>query len=179
MISMPTGSGKTRAAVQAIVEAIREDGFRGGILWVADRDELCEQAVEAWRQVWASEGTQETQLRISRMWAGQPPPLPTGDMHVIVATIQTLAAKIARQPISYEFLADFKLLVFDEAHRSVASTFTSVMQELGLTRWRRLHEPFLIGLTATPYRGHDAAETATPRKSLRQQSAGFGRVRER
>ena len=160
MISMPTGSGKTRVAVQAIVEAIREDGFKGGILWVADRDELCEQAVEAWRQVWASEGIQATQLRISRMWAGQPRPLPTGDMHVIVATIQTLVAKISRQPNSYEFLKEFILLVFDEAHRSVAPTSTSVMQELGLTRWRRSHEPFLIGLTATPYRGHDVAETA-------------------
>ena len=159
MISMPTGSGKTRVAVQSIVEAIREDGFKGGILWVADRDELCEQAVEAWRQVWASEGTQATQLRISRMWAGQPQPLPTGDMHVIVATIQTLAAKISRQPDSYKFLADFKLLVFDEAHRSVAPTFTSVMQELGLTRWRRSEEPFLVGLTATPYRGYDEVET--------------------
>ena len=101
-----------------------------------------------------------TQLRISRMWAGQPQPIPTGNMHVIVATIQTLAAKISRQPDSYEFLADFKLLVFDEAHRSVAPTFTSVMQDLGLTRWRRSHEPFLIGLTATPYRGQDVAETA-------------------
>ena len=159
MISMPTGSGKTRVAVQAIVEAIREDGFIGGILWVADRDELCEQAVEAWRQVWASLGTNATQLRISRMWAGQPQPIPTGNMHVIVATIQTLAAKISRQPDSYEFLADFKLLVFDEAHRSVAPTFTSVMQDLGLTRWRRSHEPFLIGLTATPYRGQDVVET--------------------
>ena len=49
MISMPTGSGKTRVAVQAIVEAMRDDNFRGGVLWVADRDELCEQAVEAWR----------------------------------------------------------------------------------------------------------------------------------
>ena len=160
MISMPTGSGKTRVAVQAIVEAIREDDFKGGILWVADRDELCEQAVEAWRQVWASEGTQQARLRISRMWAGQPRPLPTGEMHVIVATIQTLSAKIARQPESYEFLADFKLLVFDEAHRSVAPTFTSVMEELGLTRWRRAGEPTLIGLTATPYRGHDVRETA-------------------
>ena len=159
MISMPTGSGKTRVAVQSIVEAIREDGFNGGILWVADRDELCEQAVEAWRQVWSSEGTEATPLRISRMWAGQPQPLPTGDMHVIVATIQTLTAKIGRQPDSHEFLADFKLLVFDEAHRSVAPTFTSVMQELGLTRWRRPDEPFLIGLTATPYRGYDEAET--------------------
>ena len=159
MISMPTGSGKTRVAVQSIVEAIREDDFNGGILWVADRDELCEQAVEAWRQVWASEGTQATPLRISRMWAGQPQPLPTGDMHVIVATIQTLTAKIARQPDAYEFLSDFKLLVFDEAHRSVAPTFTSVMQELGLNRWRRPDEPFLVGLTATPYRGYDEAQT--------------------
>ena len=159
MISMPTGSGKTRVAVQAIVEAIREDGFKGGILWVADRDELCEQAVEAWRQVWASEGTQATRLRISRMWAGQAQPLPTRDMHVIVAAIQTLFARTTSQSDSYEFLADFKLLVFDEAHRSVAPTFTSVMQELGLTRWRRGHEPLLIGLTATPYRGHDERET--------------------
>ena len=160
MISMPTGSGKTRVAVQAIVEAMREDGFRGGILWVADRDELCEQAVEAWRQVWASEGPQAQRLRISRMWAGQPQPLPTSEMHVIVATIQTLSAKVLNQPGSYEFLADFNLLVFDEAHRSVAPTFTSVMEELGLTRWRRAHEPLLIGLTATPYRGHDERETA-------------------
>ena len=35
MISMPTGSGKTRVAVQAIVEAMRDDGFSGGVLWVA------------------------------------------------------------------------------------------------------------------------------------------------
>ena len=159
MISMPTGSGKTRVAVQAIVEAIRDDAFEGGILWVADRDELCEQAVVAWRQVWSSEGAQETRLRISRMWAGQPRPLPTGDMHVIIATMQTLWARIERQPEFYEFLADFKLLVFDEAHRSVAPTFTSVMQELGLTRWRRPQEPFLIGLTATPYRGRDERGT--------------------
>ena len=159
MISMPTGSGKTRVAVQSIVEAMRDDSFNGGVLWVADRDELCEQAVEAWREVWASEGVQRTQLRISRMWGGQPPPLPTTDRHVIVATIQTLATKIAMQPGRYEFLSGFKLLVFDEAHRSVAPTFTSVMQELGLTRWRRDDEPLLIGLTATPYRGRDERET--------------------
>ena len=160
MISMPTGSGKTRVAVQAIVEAMRDDGFRGGILWVADRDELCEQAVEAWREVWASEGTQKARMRISRMWAGQNRPLPTTDMHVIVATIQTLYAKTTHQSAAYDFLADFKLLVFDEAHRSISRTFTSVMEELGLTRWRRAQEPLLIGLTATPYRGYDKEATA-------------------
>ena len=60
----------------------------------------------------------------------------------------------------YDFLSDFKLVVFDEAHRSVAPTFTSVMQDIGLTRLRRADEPFLLGLTATPYRGQDEAETA-------------------
>ncbi len=157
MISMPTGSGKTRVAVQAIVEAMRKDDYNGGVLWVADRDELCEQAVESWRQVWSSIGVEAAPLRISRMWAGQPQPLPTSDRHVIVATVQTLNAKIMTK--AYEFLADFGLIVFDEAHRSVAPTYTSVMQDLDFTRQRRATEPSLLGLTATPYRGYDEAET--------------------
>ena len=159
MISMPTGSGKTRVAVQAIVEAMRDDDFRGGVLWVADRDELCEQAVEAWRQVWSSLGAQGSRLRISRMWAGQTRPLPTSELHVVVATIQTLDKRFSTQGDEYDFLSDFKLVVFDEAHRSIARTFTSVMRALGLTRLQRADEPFQLGLTATPYRGHDEAET--------------------
>ena len=159
MISLPTGSGKTRVAVQAVVEAMR-DGFDGDVLWVADRDELCEQAVEAWRQVWSSIGIGGKRLRISRMWGGQPEPVPTGDFHVIVATIQTLSTKRSKRLREYALLNDINLIVFDEAHRSVAPTFTSVMQDLGMTRRQRAAEPFLIGLTATPYRGHDEAETA-------------------
>lgn len=65
-------------------------------------------------------------LRVSRMWGGQPRPLPANDLHVIVATIQTLHAKLSRQPEAYRFLTDFNLVVFDEAHRSVAPTYTSV-----------------------------------------------------
>ncbi len=160
MISLPTGSGKTRVAVQAIIELMRDDGFNGGILWVADRDELCEQAVEAWRQVWSSIGADAARLRISRMWAGQPSPLPTSDLHVVVATIQTLNAKLSNGTGEYRFLTDFKLVVFDEAHRSIAPTFTSVMHEIGLTHRKKMDEPFLLGLTATPYRGHNEEETA-------------------
>ena len=158
MISLPTGSGKTRVAVQAVVEAMH-GGFAGGVLWVADRDELCEQAVDAWRQVWASVGIEGNRLRVSRMWGGQPLPQRASDFHVIVATIQTLHAKLSRQPEAYRFLTDFNLVVFDEAHRSVAPTYTSFMKEIGLTRGKQGEEPFLIGLTATPYRGRDEAET--------------------
>ena len=159
MISLPTGSGKTRVAVEAVVRAINR-GFSGGVLWVADRDELCEQAVEAWRQVWSSAGTAGARLRISRMWAGQPRPMPESDLHVIVASIQTLYARLDREPAAYAFLRDFVLVVFDEAHRTVARSFTTVMEDIGVTRRRTITEPFLIGLTATPYRGHDERETA-------------------
>lgn len=159
MISMPTGSGKTRVAVQAIVESIRDEGFPSGILWVADRDELCEQAVEAWEGVWRSEGIEAEQLRISRLWSGQRAPLPTSHLHVVVASVQTLYSRLTRRGDEYEFLKNFELVVFDEAHRSISPTSTSVMREIGLTYRQGEKEPHLLGLTATPYRGHDEAET--------------------
>ena len=161
MISMPTGSGKTRVAVQAIAEAIRDNVYTDGVLWVADRDEICEQAVEAWHQVWTSIGKGGVRLRISRMWAGQPNPLPKEKFHIVVATIQTLNSKLTNPKLSesYKFIKNFKLVVFDEAHRSISSTSTNVMEEIGLTRYQKEDEAFLLGLTATPYRGHDEAET--------------------
>ena len=161
MISLPTGAGKTRVTVQAIVQAISDGSYTGGVLWVADRDELCEQAVEAWQQVWSAMGVAATSLRISRMWGQQPAPVPASELHVVVATIQTLHARLSKgNDPAYQFIGDFGLVVFDEAHRSIAPSSTSVMGELGITRWRRHGEPFLLGLTATPYRGHDESETA-------------------
>ena len=159
MISLPTGSGKTRVAVQAVVRALVRKDLRGGVLWVADRDELCEQAVEAWQQVWSAKGAPGTTLRISRLWGGQPDPSRTSDLHVIVASIQTLRHRLRRRLRDYPFLRNFRLVVFDEAHRSLAPTYTSAMEELGLKYRRKRDEPFLLGLTATPYRGADEAAT--------------------
>ena len=160
LLSMPTGSGKTRVAVQALIEAIRDDHFRGAVLWVADRDELCEQAVEAWQQAWASVGPEAEPLRISRWWAGQRSPQPPGGHHVIVATIQTLRARINGDSQAADILSEVSALVVDEAHGSIAPSFTQLMAELGLTFRRRDDEIALLGLTATPYRGLDEVETA-------------------
>ena len=56
-------------------------------------------------------------------------------------------------------LNDVRLLVVDEAHGSIAPSFTSIMGELGLTFRRREDEICLLGLTATPYRGRNEEET--------------------
>ena len=58
-------------------------------------------------------------------------------------------------------------------------TFTSVMQDVGLTRFQRADEPFLPGLTATPYRGRDEEETDRLVPPLRRQAARFRGVHER
>ena len=154
MMTLPTGAGKTRAAVEAIVTAV-DKGLEGSILWVAERDELCEQAVQAWCQVWSGVGPRGQRLRVSRMWGGQPVPEPGSGRNVVVATPPTLRNKV--KEVLDQF--DFSVVVFDEAHRSTAPTATSVKQELGVTRWKRSDEPFLLGLTATPYRGRSESET--------------------
>ena len=159
LISLPTGSGKTRVAVQGIVDAIRERVYTGGVLWIADRDELCEQAVESWRQVWSNRGVEAAPLRVSRLWKGQRNPTPVPGQHVIVASIQTLYRRVPRLTRTDELLSVFRLVVFDEAHRSIAPTFTRTMRQLGLTYRHKRDEPFLLGLTATPYRGHNEVET--------------------
>src|SRR5262249_23130607 len=44
LLSLPTGAGKTRIAIEAIIGAIRDDGLVGPIVWIAQSEELCEQA---------------------------------------------------------------------------------------------------------------------------------------
>ena len=154
MMTLPTGSGKTRAAVEGIVTAM-DKGLDGSVLWIAEREELCEQAVQAWCQVWSGVGPRGQCLRVSRMWGGQPLSGPGRGRNVVVTTPQTLKNKV--NDVKDHF--DFSVVVFDEAHRSTAPMATSVMEELGLTRWKRSDEIFLIGLTATPYRGRSVSET--------------------
>ena len=159
LLSLPTGSGKTRVAVEAIIDAIREDGFAGTVLWVADRDELCEQAVESWRHAWSAIGSETRRLRISRMWGGQRRPVAADAAHVIVATRHTLVARGISGASADDPLNDVRLLVVDEAHGSIAPSYTSIMGALGLTFRRGEDEICLLGLTATPYRGRNEEET--------------------
>ncbi|MCC6178011.1 MAG: DEAD/DEAH box helicase family protein [Chloroflexi bacterium] len=156
LLSLPTGAGKTRIAVQAVVEAVCEDGFAGPLLWVADRDELCEQAVQSWIDVWRSVGPPE-RLHISRFWSSnETGPIEDG-VHVIVATIQKLRG--ALDDPSYAWLPDVACLVVDEAHGSVGPEYTELLNRLGLGRSQRRDEAALLGLTATPFRGVSESET--------------------
>lgn len=59
------------------------------ILWIAQTEELCEQAVQTWSEVWRALGPNEP-LTISRIWGGRRVAPTHASAHVVVGTIQTM-----------------------------------------------------------------------------------------
>lgn len=162
-VSLPTGAGKTRVAVEAAVKyVLAADAGDKYVLWVAQTDELCEQAVQSFRQVWSNCGKDWTELRIVRLWGGNPDPTPSADdtPTTVVATIHTLTSRLGKDRLA--FLKDCALVIIDESHHAISPSYTQLLD------WflpeepeddDDAHIPPVIGLTATPFRGTNEEET--------------------
>src|SRR5262249_7044962 len=133
---------------EALIEAIKEDGLKGPILWVAQSDELCEQAVQTWIYVWRSIGTQSS-LMVNRLWASNEADAVTEGSQVVSATIQKLHYCF-EDPV-YDWLSKATWLVIDEAHGAIEKSYTALLGWLGLARGADRCP--MVGLTATPFRG--------------------------
>ena len=116
-------------AVQALIEAVREGELRAPILWVAQSDELCEQAVQTWQYVWRCIGP-DRRLLISRLWSNNEAESYEGHMQVIVGTIDKLSICIGKP--QYEWLHRAGVIVVDEAHGAIASSYTKFLDWCGL-----------------------------------------------
>jgi len=126
------------------------------VLWVAQTDELCEQAVQTFRQVWLNLGATGTDLRIARLWGGNPNPVPQDpdEALVVVATINTLNSRCKGG--SLDWLRELGLVVVDECHHAIAPSYTDLIKWINhgeADSARR--EPPIIGLSATPFRVDD------------------------
>jgi superfamily II DNA or RNA helicase len=162
-VSLPTGAGKTRVAVEAAVQYVlaTEVGNKY-VLWVAQTDELCEQAVQSFRQVWSNCGKEWTELRIIRLWGRNPDPTPSTDdaPTTVVATIQTLTARLGKDRLA--FLKQCALVIIDESHHAITPSYTQLLDWFlpeALGDDGNEHQPPVIGLTATPFRGTNEEET--------------------
>ena len=160
VVSLPTGGGKTRVTVECAVKlALHSNSLQRCVLWVAQSDELCEQAVQAFRQVWINEGDQGTDLRICRMWGGTALPTISDPEKpvVIVASIQTLNSKIGRLE-AMKSLPTPGMIIVDECHHGITKSYTNLLRWLNLSYGNvRISEesppePMILGLSATPFR---------------------------
>lgn len=147
LLFLPTGAGKTRVTVEALVRSIVARDFDGHVLWMAQSDELCEQAVQTWQTVWRQFG--DRPLRIGRLWSSNQVASSDSDASVIVATDAKLDEVRAEE--DYEWLRAAAIVVIDEAHGATAKSVTEILRWLGIDQ-RRTDRP-LLGLTATPFKG--------------------------
>lgn len=150
LLYLPTGAGKTRVTVEAILHLLKGGRIDAPVLWIAQSEELCEQAITAFAEVWRWMGD-ERPLDVSRFWSGHELDESDEELQVVVAIDDTLASRL-RDP-QYEWLTQPGLVVVDEAHTAGTKTYTEILRSLGLTA-NRTDRP-LLGLTATPFRGRN------------------------
>lgn len=165
LLSLPTGAGKTRVVVEALLTWWdQNERVKPCLLWIAQSDELCEQAVEAFRQVWIDRGGRggRQTMRLFRCWGSYEALPEVYCSGVVVASIQKLAEMLKTKAGPGELArlaADTAVVVVDESHHITAPSYTAVLGALGITFGRGHSSSLpLIGLTATPYRGHDTDE---------------------
>lgn len=147
LLFLPTGAGKTRVTVEALVKAFTEDGFQGPLLWIAQTEELCEQAVQTWTTVWREFGDQP--LRICRLWSSNEVAESEEALTVVVATDAKLEK--CRDRDEYNWLQAAAAVIIDEAHTATGAGISDTLRWLGISNAGTARP--LLGLTATPFKG--------------------------
>ncbi|MFI9613673.1 DEAD/DEAH box helicase [Streptomyces sp. NPDC052023] len=157
MLSLPTGAGKTRVTAEAVIRWVKQVGrLDGPIVWIAQTEELCEQAVQSWKFVWEKVGA-ETPLAINRLWSTNEAGPVTDRPQLVVATDAKLQQPNCLAAEAYAWLRDAALVIVDEAHTAITPRYTEILAHLGLTASRT--DRHLLGLTATPFRNTNQDET--------------------
>jgi superfamily II DNA or RNA helicase len=188
IVTLPTGAGKTRVAVDTIrdfVSARWNAASTAGaaVVWLAHTEELCEQAYQCFRQVWQASPA-VAPLLLFRFWGRY-----TADL---VGHRDTLAAVGARPTVFIstpqrivnllggrvpdgaevidQIVAASALLVVDEAHRAAAPSYLKIIDAFTAGH----PGVCVVGLTATPFRNeYDAHD---PHAGTRELKRLFGHI---
>ncbi len=139
LVVMATGLGKTVVAGEALRRLLAQDGL-GRVLVLAHTNELVLQLERAlWRFLRPSQ--------MSCVWNGPEKPSEgvLKDSTVVVACLNTVCDAVE----AGEDLSAFDFVLVDECHHVGASMYETV---LGHLRAGKSGGPFLLGLTATPWR---------------------------
>ena len=146
VLHLPTGVGKTRTAMHVVADSLRAHE-PSVVIWLASGKELLEQAVVAFKEAWTHLGTRP--LRIGTMWGDRMPDLDRFSDGFLAVGLAKGWAVISRTDPDWalRIARRVRLVVFDEAHQSIAGTYRRITEELTLD-----FRCALLGLTATPGR---------------------------
>ena len=154
IIKMPTGSGKTRVAMEVISDYINSSDEKVNIIWLAHQKELCEQAYECFVDVWSH--LSKKKLNLHRMWDENDStkfPDQLEDNNFFIGNFQKISSNIDSEENNISNLKDeVTLIVVDEAHRVLAPTYKKAVNYFSNFKTK------IIGLTATPGRSYKNEE---------------------
>ena len=146
LLHMPTGSGKTRTAMNVIAEHLRSNEPTL-VIWLAYSEELCEQAIEEFTEAWSHLGNRA--IDILRFWGTHELNFSLTFDGFLVAGLGKIHNLAMRSIASIANLADkTSLVIVDEAHQAIAPTYKLVLDVLVEKRLAT----GLLGLSATPGR---------------------------
>ena len=146
VLHLPTGVGKTRTAMHVVARFLH-DNDPAVVVWLASGKELLDQALDAFAQAWRNLGNRP--LKAGLMRGDTMPDLRAfEDGLLAVGLAKAWAALSGPEPDWTTRLAPrVRLVVFDEAHQSIARTYRRITEELTMD-----YRCGLLGLTATPGR---------------------------
>jgi DNA repair protein RadD len=162
LIHMPTGAGKTKTAMEITSDYLRCKAVLGGheknvfIVWLAHSKELCEQALETFQNTWRLRGDYEIDTYKLFGDAEYSDEILRSERALIFVGFQKFNAMLNSSnelqiKIKNKILQNIKLVIVDEAHKSLASTYEKAINLLS----KSSAGVQLIGLTATPGRSSD------------------------
>ncbi|HIF9074245.1 DEAD/DEAH box helicase [Photobacterium damselae] len=147
LIHLPTGAGKTRTSMSIACNHLNK--YEAGlVVWLADTEELCTQAVNEFYKAWSSLGNRETS--IYSYFSDSEKTLSGVQEGIVVAGLQRLnIRKNGKEEAAFKQLLEHaSLVIFDEAHKAIAKTYKDTVNSFMNYGCRT----FLIGLSATPGR---------------------------
>lgn len=127
LIVHPTGSGKTYVAASIASFAAQKNH---GVLWLAHREELIDQAVNSLKKVGLHPLVEKGQSRAR-------PDFVSGISNVVVASVQSMK----EDRLGLWDPSDFRLIICDEAHHSTSKSYRRIFDYFVGSR--------IMGMTAT------------------------------
>ena len=130
MISLPTGGGKTRIAVEAFLEWMqRSFEEKKYLVWIAQSEELCEQCISCIQEIWANKEF-ILPLRVYRYFSKYSPQKEWLQGGVIVCSIQKLYSQLTKgkKEKVEEILQHTGAMIIDEAHRASTMMYDELLE---------------------------------------------------
>jgi DNA repair protein RadD len=157
-LHMPTGSGKTRTAINVMCSLLRKNTSNYVIVWLANKEELCDQAYEEFYKAWQILGNQT--VKMFKHFGGKKSNLKEiadyskNNSAVIFSSLGMMYEDVTNNISNFMLLSkNVRLVVMDEAHLTIAKTYKNIINNLAPS-----DTTGVLGLSATPGRSYRNVE---------------------